>query len=82
MSRDACEACSAPLIWALSRKEKPAPITREPSEDGNCLIFKAGEEIRYAVLTGDVLEWAREQGIPLRLNHFADCPERDRFRSQ
>jgi hypothetical protein len=75
-----CRACNAPIVFALSRNGKPSPITLEPSDGGNVLLFRVGDETRYAVATPEVKEWAQAQGVPLRLNHFADCPDAARFK--
>ncbi len=74
-----CEACECRLIGALTIKGKVAPIELEPAQDANCLLYRAGTETRVATATGDALAWLTAQGVPLRLNHFATCPERERF---
>lgn len=84
--RKNCEACNAPMIGARHQKTgNVAPICLLPSEDGNCLLWKDHEngEPVYAVV-GDsaARDYLREDlGVPLRLNHFADCDEADRFQS-
>lgn len=82
-----CQACGVPLVWAAHHESgKLAPIVAEPAEDGNLLVWRAwppgGQpELRYAVV-GDmeVRAWLNGHGVPLRLNHFADCPQAERFK--
>lgn len=79
---DTCRSCGEPLVWALTANGKPAPVTRAPRENGNVLVFRdhAGE-LRSIVPPEEVRRYLREAGVPLRLNHFADCPQAARFRS-
>lgn len=82
---DTCEACGKPLVWAITEKGKPAPINRAPSSDGNVLVFRVadapeGQQVRCVTASAHVLPWLQEKGVPLRMSHFAYCPERDRFR--
>jgi hypothetical protein len=78
---DVCRACKAPLIWAITKDGKRAPITREPKPDGNVLVFRTVTPgpVQARVFAGLALDELREQGVPLRLNHFADCPNREDF---
>lgn len=74
-----CE-CGVPLVGARTKNGKVSPITVEPSPDGNVLLHKRAGEVNAWVLAGDVLDKARENGVELRLNHFADCPNSSRYR--
>jgi hypothetical protein len=79
-----CKGCGAALVWALTRDGKPAPITKAPKDTGNVLLFVApgptGERVvQCRTFAGFALDELREQGVPLRLNHFADCPDREQF---
>lgn len=76
----ACSACGAPLIWALSATGRPSPITREPKAGGNALVFQRDGEVRWVACAPGIAAWLSSAGVPLRLNHFADCPQADRFR--
>lgn len=88
--RRACEGCGAQIVGAAQAASpgvaedlsKVAPITALPKENGNLLLWRDATdgEPRYAVV-GNVrtVEYLRALGVPLRLNHFADCPERRRF---
>jgi hypothetical protein len=81
----ACEGCGAKIVGATKVGEPDgtvAPITGLPAENGNVLLWRDVEDggATYAVV-GNVrtAEYLRALGVPLRLNHFADCPERRRF---
>jgi hypothetical protein len=67
----------------LTINGKTAPIELDLADDGNCFIFRNAEgQIRVAALGGPLLEEARRQGFQLRHNHFATCPESERFRRE
>lgn len=53
-----------------------APITIESKPEGNVLPFVAGDPpvLECRTFAGAALEALREQGVPLRLNHYSDCP--------
>jgi hypothetical protein len=75
-----CEGCGLPLIWAHTPTGARAPIVRDSSDDGNVLLLRHTQLGVIAVqLTKDMLEEARRQGVELRRNHFADCPNRAQF---
>lgn len=78
----ACRGCGIDLLWAVSPAGKPCPLVPEPTEDGNVLVLAPTGLAKplAIVLSGELLEEARSAGVRLRLNHFADCPARDRFR--
>jgi hypothetical protein len=84
----ACEACGVKMLGCLTRDGKVAPIEHDASEIGTVLIFrKAAPERGYedpvaqcrTFGDGMALMELREQGVPMRLNHFASCPEAARF---
>lgn len=72
-----CDRCKAAVLWLMNNNtKKMAPIDREPSEDGNCLVGVT----MYQVLTKDALLAHRADGIPLHKSHFVTCPHADKFR--
>lgn len=77
--RKSCEACGADLIGARTKDGKTAPITEHCQVGGNVLLFRSSAGIECRTFAGAVLDKLREQQVPLRLNHFADCPEKERF---
>lgn len=75
-----CAACGEPLVGARTINGKVAPIEVDVKvTEGNCFLFRNNGEVRVATAAGEHLEWLREQGVELRFNHFATCPERQRF---
>lgn len=82
-------SCGALLVSAETKAGREAPITVEPKPDGNVLLFRSPDrvvaETRKLVLEcrnlGDAatVAYLREQGVPLRLNHFADCPDKEHY---
>jgi hypothetical protein len=75
-----CDGCGLPLIWAHTPAGARAPIVRDPAEDGNVLLLRHSVLGILAIqLTKDLLDQARKQGVDLRLNHFASCPNRAQF---
>lgn len=93
--RKACEACGCPMIGALTRDGKVAPIEELPDERGTVLLFRAPPVGALAATFGEapVVQCRTfsagtmthvelvEQGVPLRMSHFANCPLADSFRS-
>ena len=79
---ETCSACGAHMIWAISPAGARSPIDYAPSEKGNVLLLSPTDlgQVLAVVLTKDGLDLARERGIPLRLNHFASCPNAEEFR--
>jgi len=72
-----CSSCGARLIWAQhSKTKKPAPITADPKDNGNVLVFRSWPEGEptYTLLSPTLAGLLRKAEVPLRLNHFADCP--------
>lgn len=55
------------------------PLTGAKAEGNIVLTRSTGGELIGFVLTGQTLERARELGVALRLNHFADCPHKNRY---
>lgn len=82
--RKTCEACGLEMVGARHvRTHKVGPILVEPHENGNCFLFRdhASGCLTYAVIPSpDVRGYLKRAGVPLRLNHFADCPAAARFR--
>ena len=78
MRAETCRACGEPLYQATYPKTgRHAPIEVAPSSGGNILLDEDAET--YRILTGADLKEARDRGLLLRLNHFADCPGARRF---
>lgn len=80
---ETCSACPAHIIWAISPAGARSPIDYAPSDDGNVLLLSPSDlgQVLAVTLSKGGLDLARERGLQLRLNHFASCPERERFKS-
>lgn len=81
-------SCGAAVVAATTKARRQAPVTVEPKDDGNVLLFRSAElddETRRprvecrTIADEHALMFLRSEGVPLRLNHFADCPDRDRY---
>lgn len=81
--RRKCAACGKEFVGAVNGTTgnvAPIVLAIPEEESGNCLLFQRGGEIRYAVIASSTFRVVlRDLGVPLRLNHFADCPEAARF---
>lgn len=79
---DRCTACNAELIWALTPSGKRAPINHEQDPHGNVIVLQPRGLIQKLAVTlsGATLDLARTTGMPLHLNHFADCIAADDFK--
>lgn len=87
--RKRCEACGREMVGAVhpgTRKVAPILLAADPEDQpgeagrGNVLLFQRGGEVRYAIIANAAVRITlREAGVPLRLNHFADCPDAARF---
>lgn len=81
-------SCGERLVGALGLSGKVSPITLavyDAADDmpGNVWLGRRKDgTVVCATLGGPLLEEARRQGIALHLNHFANCPERQKFASR
>lgn len=58
-----------------------APITVAPQDNGNVLLYRDRAVLTWRPVNNrEALEWLRAAKVPLRLNHFADCPDVERYR--
>ncbi len=80
-----CEGCGEALVGALTLKGAVAPITLASYDEddamaGNVWLGRRKDgTVICATVGGPLLEEARRQGMSLHLNHFANCPEKERF---
>lgn len=83
-----CKACGARIIWALTDRAKRAPIDADPTERGNMVLWydTGGEEAgKPRVSSIAAIELVTGKPVPpaeRRLNHFATCPEAERFQPE
>jgi hypothetical protein len=79
-----CRGCHCPIIWARHIKtEKPAPLVYA-KDDEVANIFAAPvppdmSEWKYRIATAEDLEGGIK---PLFLNHFSNCPARQKFKTE
>lgn len=75
--------CGAQVVGAAHADTgKVGPITVAAKDNGNVLVYRDrdGRMTYRPVLDPRALEWFRSSKVPLRLNHFADCPDVERYR--
>lgn len=80
-----CSSCGAPIIWATTPAGAASPIDAYVNtEKGNVLLLapKGMGQLLAIVLTKDALKKARETRMPLRLSHWATCPDRVEHRNR
>jgi len=85
---NACRACNAPMVWAVTPAGKRQPFDQEPTESGTYLLSHeqqgkppvaryqdsaARETLRRQAAT-------RGETLKLFVPHHATCPERARFK--
>lgn len=77
-----CSGCGVRIVGANSKTgTATAPIEAAAHENGNVLIQRQADGRVIAVTFGPVeADVLRGMGVELRMNHFATCPEADRFR--
>jgi hypothetical protein len=88
-----CEGCESRIVGAVqaegpvTRKDpnaerKVAPITAMPDANGNVLLWRDSDNglPYYAIIAHEkTREYLHALGVPLRLNHFADCSAAEKF---
>jgi hypothetical protein len=69
--RDRCRSCRAPILWAVTEKNRRIPLDPEPTADGNILLQPRGNFL----LPLATVRFAVQLDNPLRFkSHFATCP--------
>lgn len=80
---DACGTCNASVVFAWTPAGAQAIVDVEPVANGNVLLLR---ESRFGViavtLSKGALERARVVGAPLRLSHWASCPDKAEWRAK
>lgn len=82
---NACSACRAPILWAITERGKAMPLDAEPDPAGNVIL--TGEVRRtdhgsapVAVVLGNTSELFGDPDTTRYMPHHASCPEAERFR--
>lgn len=79
-------SCGERLVGALTIAGKVAPITlavydADDTMPGNVWLGRRKDGTVICVtLSGELLEKAQAEGLALHLNHWANCPERERYK--
>jgi hypothetical protein len=68
-----CRSCGADIAWALTTNGKRIPVDVEPAENGNIRLRRVAGQV-----LADVVKPGSER--PLRVSHFATCPDAARHR--
>ncbi len=77
-TRDECESCHAPIIWAVTTRAKRMPVDFEPSGNGNISLQQVGLA-PLAVVLSVAKQFGRKD---LRTSHFVTCPDAKAWRSK
>lgn len=78
--RDHCRSCSKPILWAMTRNDRPMPVNPTPSDAGNVLLARQNGVLRGQVLNRGQADGARAAGAALHTPHWRDCPNADDHR--
>lgn len=74
--RGTCTYCSKPVLWAVSKNDKPMPIDPSPYEDGNVeLVHEAGGVVRALVVPKGKQPGLFDNTARFKA-HFATCSRR------
>lgn len=71
---DACRACKAPIVWALTAKDRRIPLDPTPSATGNIVRTEEKPGVYRAAVVASGSQAA------LYTAHFVTCPSANRFR--
>ena len=79
-----CSACGKALVGARTIHGKVAPIEVDTNPQGTCFLYRVDSEVRVAVIDAneECNAWVNRHGMERRMNHFATCPHRERFRQR
>jgi hypothetical protein len=77
---DTCRSCGAAIVWAKMIRDgvptgKTMPVDAGTDPKGTVWLYGGDDDPKATVLTGLELENARFTAAPLRLSHFATCPQ-------
>lgn len=80
-----CRACGAPMLWAPmpSGAHNPLNVEQVAAEVGKGVIAynpATGRGIPITIAVIDRCEGWAAHGVTFHVSHFADCPQRSRFR--
>lgn len=70
MADNKCRSCGTEIEWARTVRGVPIPLDIEPDDDGNLVLVNG---VARATIPED-------RGRPLRISHFATCPQSGSWR--
>jgi hypothetical protein len=76
-----CTSCGAPIIWAVTVSGAAMPVDVQPSARGN-LLLEESEDPRQPPFATVVRGRQPAGPKPLRLSHFATCPDAKKWRGK
>lgn len=81
---DVCGSCRAPIEWTITPKGARSPVDKMARPAGNVLLLRPHGlgEVLAVVLSSDALNLARQRRLPLHLNHWATCPDKEEWRQR
>lgn len=75
--RQACDYCTAPIVWATNGKGDLLPVDADPdAEAGHLWLVVDDRGVRASALNRRQAAGAREQGKRLHRPHRKSCPKR------
>ena len=83
-----CRSCGAAVYFAKTATGSTMPVDAEPSPRGNVQLRLRNGEVHAAVLDQEQAERLRLAAevlgspLPLRLSHFATCPNASSWRKR
>lgn len=76
-----CRGCGAEILWALTESGRRMPLDAEPNPAGAYTLIPPSPRARpVAALTAVRVAGEHHADEPRYMQHWATCPERDRFR--
>ena len=66
-----CKSCSQPVLWCLTKNEKPMPVNPTPILNGNLELD--GDHALYVKPDPSVTRF---------VSHYSDCPQGDQHRKE
>lgn len=84
MKIENCPVCSARVFYMKQKahsgnpKPKTAMIDANPILGGN--LFLTADSQNYEVMPRELIDQAKDRKMPLYVNHFATCTDRDALR--
>lgn len=70
-----CRSCHAPVRWVrLAISGSRMPLDPEPNAEKGNVHIANNDDQKAVLLSGPVLDAARDERLDLYVSHFATCP--------